>query len=56
MSMKKTNVNPLLEDVNSKTIFENPTLCRQFLKDNVDMPGFENRTAFKVHGVYMGRV
>ena len=51
MSKKKTNVNPLLEDVNSKTIFENPTLCRQFLKDNVDMPGFENITEDDIEDV-----
>ena len=34
---QKTSVQTQARDVNSKEIFKNPTLCAQFLQDNVDI-------------------
>lgn len=35
---QKTSVQTQARDVNSKEILKNPTLCAQFLQDNVDIP------------------
>lgn len=38
---QKNSVPTQVRDINSKEIFKNPTLCSQFLRDNVDIPALK---------------
>ena len=48
-------------DVNSKVIFHNPSLCSEFLRDNIDIPILKNVRPEDIEDVstqyktYMGR-
>lgn len=53
MSKEKSenNITQHVGDVNAKTIFGNPVLCLQFLKDNINIPLFKNLTPNDIEDV-----
>ena len=45
------NGNPHIRDLNSKTVFQEPELCAQFLRDNVELPLFQRIRAEDIEDV-----